>query len=59
MFYCVFYLQFYENHFWNVASAGLDFTANNDATEINFAKPTTTEIDAYFDYRKLGYVTFY
>lgn len=59
MFYCVFYLQFYENHFWNVASAGLRFTANSVATEINFAKPTATEIDAFYDYRNSQYVTFY
>lgn len=59
MFYCVFYLQFYENHFWNVASAGLAFTAKNVSTEIALAKSTKTAIDAFFDYRKSGYVTFY
>lgn len=59
MFYCVFYLQFYQTYFWEVASAGLDFNANHVATEIKFATPNTTEIDAYFEYQKSGYVTFY
>lgn len=59
MFYCVFYLQFYQNHFWNVASAGLGFYVNEVATEINFAKPNKNQIDAFFDHRKSGYVTFY
>lgn len=60
MFYCVFYLQFYENRLWNVASAGLDFnTANNVSTEIAFTKPNDTAIGADFEHKKSGYVPFY
>lgn len=60
MFYCVFDLQFYRNHFWTVAIAGQDANTDNSvATEILFGKSNKTAIEADFDNQKKGYVTFY
>lgn len=60
MYNCVFYLQLYENSVWTVASADRDeSTAHKVATEVSFGKSTDTEIEADFNYRTSGYVTFY